>query len=143
MMQLRAATLVNAGVQCTQQDAIDEGLTLYRELHSQYPTPDTVFNLGTAIVCSVGSSPDGDEWMVHKESTRHLRSEARACFWSVAQDADAEASARTQSWTNLANQLADSQRLSECHDARLAALALDRTNGVAAHGAARYLIYCY
>lgn len=43
-MQLRAATLVNAGVQCQQQDAINDGLTLYRELHSQHPTPDTVFS---------------------------------------------------------------------------------------------------
>lgn len=143
MMQLRAATLVNAGVQCQQQDAINDGLTLYRELHSHYPTPDTVFNLGTAIVSSIGYSPDGAEWLVHKESTKHLRSEARACFWSVAQDAEAGASARTQSWTNLANQFADSQRLSESHDARLAALALDQKNSVAAHGAARYLIYCY
>lgn len=143
MMQLRAAKLVNAGVQCQQQDAIDEGLALYRELHSQYCTPDTVFNLATAIVSSVGFSPDGVDWLDHKESTRHLRSEARACFWSVAQDAEAGAYARTQSWTNLANQLADSQRLSECHDARLAALALDPKNGVAAHAAARYLIYCY
>ncbi|CRM19955.1 hypothetical protein [Pseudomonas sp. 24 E 13] len=143
IMQLRAATLVNAGVQCQQQDAIDEGLALYRQLHSQYRTPDTVFNLATAIISSVGFSPDGVDWLDHKESTRHLRSEARACFWSVAQDAEAGVYARTQSWTNLANQLADSQRLSECHDARLAALALDPKNGVAAHAAARYLIYCY
>ncbi|MDH4432197.1 LA2681 family HEPN domain-containing protein [Pseudomonas shirazica] len=142
-MQLRAATLVNAGVQCQQQDAIDDGLTLYRELHSEYPAPDTVFNLGTAIVSSIGYTPNGDRWLDHKERTRHLRSEARACFWSVAQDAEASMSARSQSWTNLANQLADSQRLSECHDARLAALALDPKNGVAAHAAARYLIYCY
>lgn len=142
-MQLRAATLVNAGVQCQQQDAINEGLALYRELHSQYATPDIVFNLGTAIVSAIGYSPDGDGWLDHKENTRHTRSEARACFWSVAQDTDASISARSQSWTNLANQLADSQRLSECHDARLAALALDPKNGVAAHAAARYLIYCY
>lgn len=142
-MQLRAATLVNAGVQCQHQDAINDGLALYRELHSQYPTANTVFNLGTAIVSSIGYSPDGAEWLDHKEGTRHARTEARACFWSVAQDAKASASARTQSWTNLANQLADSQRWSECHDARLAAMALDRKNGVAAHAAARYLIYCY
>lgn len=142
-MQLRAATLVNAGVQCQQQDAINEGLALYRELHSQYPTPDIVFNLGTAIVSAIGYPPDGDGWLDHKENTRHTRSEARACFWIVAQDTDASISARSQSWTNLANQLADSQRLSECHDARLAALALDPKNGVAAHAAARYLIYCY
>lgn len=142
-MQLRAATLVNAGFQCQQQDAIHEGLALYRELHSEYRTPDTVFNLGTAIVSSIGYSPNDDGWLDHKERTRQLRSEARACFWSVGQDAEASISARSQSWTNLANQLGDSQRWSECHDARLAAMALDRKNGVAAHAAARYLIYCY
>ena len=50
LMSLRAATLVNAGASLGRQEAIDEGLELYRELHRLYPTADITYNLGNGLV---------------------------------------------------------------------------------------------
>ena len=49
-MSLRAATLVNAGASLKRQDAIDEGVELYRELHDLYPTADVTYNLANGLV---------------------------------------------------------------------------------------------
>ncbi|WP_444758063.1 LA2681 family HEPN domain-containing protein [Pseudomonas sp. A014] len=101
------------------------------------------FNLATAIISAVGFVGDDAHWIDHLESTKALRAEARGYFWQVAQNTEADESIRTQSWANLANQLEGSFRLSEAHDARLAALHLDPGNGVAAACAIRYLVSCY
>ena len=142
-MALRAATLVNAGASLKQQDAVEEGLKLYRELHSLYPTTDITYNLANALLETASFWVDGAKWLDHQERTRAYRAEARRCYWRVVQDGDAEVELRTQAWTNLANLFAKTYRLSEAHDARLSALKVDPTNGVAAFCAALDLLWLY
>lgn len=143
MMVLRAAILVDGGAISQQQDAIEEGVVLLRELHSQFPNPDITYNLANGLVALAGFPPGDAGWLDHQECTSALRAEARRCFWSVAQDAKAETSLRTQAWTNLGNQFSNSYRLGEAQDAWRAALELDPENGVAASAAARNLLWFY
>lgn len=143
LMCLRAAALVDGGVLTQQQDAIEEGLALYRALHGRFPTADITYNLANGLVASTGNPSRGPNWLDHQERTRELRIEARQCFWKVAQDSDADSALRTQAWTNLANQFSNSYRLGEAHDAWLAALGIDPENGVAASSAARNLLWLY
>lgn len=143
LMGLRAAALVDGGVLTQQQDAIEEGLALFRELHRRFPTADITYNLANGLVASTGNPPRGPNWLDHQERTRELRIEARQCFWKVAQDPDADSALRTQAWTNLANQFSKSYRLGEAHDACLAALEIDPENGVAASSAAHNLLWLY
>lgn len=143
LMGLKAAILVDGGSLTKQQNAIKDGLALFRELHSQYPTANMIYNLANGLVAEVGYPPQNSTWLDHQESTRKSRAEARQCFWKVAQDVDADSSLRTQAWTNLANQFSASYRLGEAHDAWLAALKADPMNGVAASSAARNLFWFY
>jgi len=143
LMCLRAAVLVDGGALARQQDAIEEGLALFRELHGRFPTADITYNLANALVATTGAPPHDPSWLDHQERTREHRAEARRCFWKVAQDADADPALRTQAWTNLANQFSNSSRLGEAHDAWLAALKVDPENGVAAGSAARNLLWLY
>jgi hypothetical protein len=142
-MGLRAAILVDGGALIRQQDAIEEGLALFRELHGLFLTADITYNLANGLVAATGSPPRDPSWLDHQERTREYRAEARRCFWKVAQDLDADSSLRTQAWTNLANQFANSYRLGEAHDVRLAALEIDPMNGVAAYAAARDLLWLF
>lgn len=143
LMCLRAAILVDGGTLAQQQDAIGEGLALFRELHGRFPTAEITYNLANALVAATGVPPRGPSWLNHQERTREHRAEARRCFWKVVQDPDAGSSLRTQAWTNLANQFSNSYRLGEAHDAWLAALEVDPENGVAASSAARNLLWLY
>lgn len=120
-----------------------EGLALFRELHSRFPTADITYNLANGLVAATGIPPRGPSWLDHQERTREHHAEARRCFWKVAQDLDADSALRTQAWTNLANQFSNSYRLGEAHDACLAALEIDPENGVAANSAARNLLWLY
>ena len=143
LMGLRAAILVDGGALTQQQDAIEEGLALLRELHSSFPIADVTYNLANALVAAIGFPPTNENWLSHQESTRERRAEARRCFWKVAQDMEADSTLRTQSWTNLANQFSSSYRLGEAQDGWLAALEIDPENGVAASSAARNLLWLY
>ncbi|ACQ99051.1 LA2681 family HEPN domain-containing protein [Burkholderia pseudomallei] len=143
LMVLRAGALVDGGALTQQQDAIEEGLALFRELHSRFPTADITYNLANGLVAATGIPPRGPGWLDHQERTRERRAEARRCFWKVAQDLDADSALRTQAWTNLANQFSSGYRLGEAHDAWLAALETDPENGVAASSAARNLLWLY
>lgn len=140
---LRAAVLVDGGVLTHQQDAIEEGLGLFRELHDVLQNADITYNLGNALVAVTGNPPRDSTWLDHQERTREQRGEARRLYWKVAQDLGANPSLRTQAWTNLANQFTNSYRLGEAHDSRLAALEIDPDNGVAASSAARDLLWLY
>jgi len=135
--------LLDGGALTKQLDAIEEGLTLFRELHGLFPTADMTYNLANGLVAAVGTPPRDPSWLDHQERTRELRAEARRCFWKVAQDTDADSPLRTQAWTNLAKQFNSSYRLGEAHDAWLAALEVDPENGVAAGSAARNLLCLY
>lgn len=142
-MSLRAATLVNAGASLGYQDAIDEGVELYRELHNLYPTADVTYNLANGLVEAANCGSADSEWVDHQEHTRAHRAEARRHYWRVVQDVDADLELRTQAWTNIANLFAKTYRLSEAHDARLSALRIDPTNGVAAFCAALDLMWLF
>lgn len=143
-MNLRASILVDGGALTEQQDAIEEGLAAFRELVTQFPSVTAItYNLANALVASVGNPPGDQSWLDHQERTREYRTEARRSYWKVTQDLDADPSLKTQSWTNLANQLSSSLRLGEAHDARLAALEIDSENGVAAYAAARDLLWLF
>ena len=83
------------------------------------------------------------EWVDHQEQTRAYRAEARRHYWRVVQDVNADLELRTQAWTNIANLFAKTYRLSEAHDARLSALKVDPTNGVAAFCAALDLMWLF
>lgn len=143
LMNLRAAILVDGGALIQNQDAIEEGLALFRELHGLFPNADITYNLANGLVAAIGNPPRDSSWLDHQERTQEQRAEARQCYWKVAQDLNADPSLQTQAWTNLANQLSNSYRLSEAHDARLAALKVDPENGVAASSAARDLLWLF
>lgn len=140
LMSLRAAILVDGGALTLQADAIEEGLTLLRELHEISHSAGITYNLANAIVALTGNPPNDSSWLDHQERTKEQRAEARRCYWTIAQDLGADSSLRTQALTNLANQFTNSHRLGEAHDARLAALDIDPKNGVAASSAARNLL---
>ncbi|MCK9463918.1 MAG: LA2681 family HEPN domain-containing protein [Proteobacteria bacterium] len=142
-MWVRAAILVDGGAATRQQDAIEEGLRLFRELYEAHPHTLVAYNLANALAAIVGYPPYSHGWLDHQERTREQRAEARRLYWKVARDTGAESKIRTQAWTNLANLLTHSFRLGEAHDARLAALQLDPANGVAAGAAARDLIWLF
>lgn len=143
LMGLRAAILVDGGALTQQQDAIEEGVALFRELHGLFPTAHITYNLANGLVAASGCPPHDANWLNHQELTRGHRAEARRYFWKVAQDVDVDSTLRTQAWTNLANQFSSSYRLGEAHDGWLAALEIDRENGVAASSAARSLLWLY
>lgn len=143
LMSLRATVLVDGGALIRDQEAIEEGLELFRELHGVSPTPGIIYNLANGLVAATDFSPADTNWLDHQERTRGRRAEARQCFWKVVRDFDADDSLRTQAWTNLANQFSNSFRLGEAHDAWLTAIDIDPENGVAASSAARNLLWLY
>jgi hypothetical protein len=143
LMALQAAALVDGGAATHQLDAVEEGLALFRLLQSHFPSVNITYNLANGLVAAVGHPPRGSDWLEHQERTRDQRSEARRCYWDVAQHSSADLELRTQAWTNIANQFSGSFRLGEAHDARLAALKLDPANGVAAGSAAMELLWLF
>nr|WP_263642066.1 LA2681 family HEPN domain-containing protein [Aeromonas hydrophila] len=143
LMGLKAAILVDGGALTQQQDAIEEGIILLRELHSSFPIASVTYNLGNGLIAAADSSSQIADWLSHHELTRERRAEARRCFWTVAHDMEANLELRTQAWTNLANQFSSSYRLGEAQDGWLAALDADPKNGVAAFAAARNLLWLY
>jgi len=140
-MSLRAAILIDGGAATRDNTAVAEGVDLLRQLHSQFPKPGVAYNLANGLVALAGHPPRDVTWPDNMERTHPLRFEARRLFASVALDGGADSALRTQAWTNLANQLSLSWRLGEAHDARLAALRLDPSNGVAAGSAVRELLW--
>jgi tetratricopeptide (TPR) repeat protein len=143
LMILRAATLVDGGQLTQQLDAIEEGLLLFRELNSLFPSADIAYNVANALAARAGRPPHNANWLDHQERTRQDRAEARQQFWKAAHDQEADASLRTQAWTNFGLQLSNSYRLSEAQDAWRFALEADPENGVAAASAARNLLWLY
>jgi hypothetical protein len=142
-MSVRAAILVDGGAATGQHDAIEEGLELFRAVYAEIPETSVAYNLANALVSIVGTPPHGPDWLDHQERTREQRAEARQLYWRVARDEAASEELRTQAWTNVANQFSRSFRLGEAHDARLAALDIDPSNGVAAGSAACDLVWLF
>lgn len=142
-VSLRAAILIDGGAECGDRDAIEEGTLLFRALYAERPESDVAYNLANGLNAMLGQPPSGAGWLNHHEATRTHRAEARRLYWSVARDESSNKDLRTQAWTNLGALLTRTYRLGEAHDARLAALVLDPTNGAAAGCAARDLIWLF
>lgn len=140
-MSLRAAILIDGGAAIRDDKAVSDGVDLLRQLHAQIPKPGVAYNLANGLVALSGPAPRDATWPDHMAQTHLLRFEARKLFASVALNDGADSGLCAQAWTNLANQLSLSWRLGEAHDARLAALRLDPTNGVAAGSAVRELLW--
>ncbi|MCB7457137.1 LA2681 family HEPN domain-containing protein [Sutterella wadsworthensis] len=136
---VRAAILVDGGALTQQQDAIEDGITLFRELYNKFPTAFLAYNLANGLAAAIGSPPRDDSWLDHMESSRERRAEARKYYWEVTQDKNADVKLQTQAWTNLANLFSSSRRFGEAQDGWHAALVIDPKNGVAASSAARNL----
>lgn len=143
LMGLRAAILVDGGSLIQEQDAIEEGLELFRDLHQDFPSPNVTYNLANGLIAATTLKPNDVDWLEHQESTRAYRVEARRNLWEVTQGEDVEPELRTQAWTNLANLFSKSFRFGEAQDGWLAALKIDPDNGVAAYRAARNLLWLY
>ncbi len=141
---LRAAILVEGGILTHQQDAIEEGVKIFRELHKKLPENlNIAYNLANGIVAMIRNPPHDSNWLDFQERTRIERTEARLYLSRVAKSQHVDVELETQALTNLANQFSNSFRLSEAHDARLAALKIDPENGVAAASAAMELLWLY
>lgn len=128
-MGLRAAILVDGGGILQQQDVIERGVELFREIHKQCPTADIIYNLANGIVSAVGNPPHDQVWLDHREKTRKERAEARRYYWDVSRNPKADPSLQTQAWTNLANQFNSSYRLGEALDGWRVALEVDPKTG--------------
>lgn len=94
-MGLRAAILVDGGSILQQQDVIEKGVELFREIHEQYPTTDIIYNLANGIVAATGNSPHDQTWLDHREKTRNERAEARRYCWDVSRNPKADPSLQT------------------------------------------------
>lgn len=140
---LRAAILVDGGVLANDRSAVEEGVEILRDLHATHPLSEIKYNLANGILGLVGNPPRDSTWVDHQERTREFRAEIRQLLWHASQDEGADYRLRTTAWTNLANQFSNSFRLSEAHDARMAALKADPENGVAASSAAKDLLWLY
>jgi hypothetical protein len=138
-MWVRSAILVDGGMATGDRAAVEEAVALLRDLRAAIREPAVVYNLANGLSALAGHPPRDAGWLDHMEATRADRLEARSLFFAVGRDETSDVKQRTQAWTNLANLLTGTWRLGEAHDARLAALRLDPTNGVAAGAAAKDL----
>lgn len=140
---LQAAILVDGGILANDRAAIKDGVTMLRELHEKYPAAEIEYNLANGLVGLIGTPPQDLNWLDHHEQTRECRAEVRLLLWRAARAENTDDRLRTTAWTNLANQFSNSFRLSEAHDARMAALRADPENGVAASSAAKDLLWLF
>ncbi len=69
-MGLRVAILVDGGALNQQQDAIEEGLVLFRDPHSSFPTADVTYNFANVLVTATGVPPHKKNWLSHQELIR-------------------------------------------------------------------------
>ncbi len=144
LIELKAAILVDGGASIYQQEAIEEGLELFRYLDRQIPnSPQISYNLANAIAAVVGNPPRDQTWLDHQEDTTKLRAEARRNFLNVANNSEINIETRTTAFTNLGNQFSKSYRLGEAHDAWRAAMRITPEHGVAAASASQNLLWLY
>lgn len=140
---LSAATLVDGGELVKNLEAVTEGVELFRSLLKKHAVVQFKYNLANGLVALMGRFNNDSEWLAFMESNRLKRKEARELYWDVANSTDSDVILQTQAWTNLANQLSSSFRMSEAHDSRLLALKIDPENGVAAASASKDLLWLY
>jgi tetratricopeptide (TPR) repeat protein len=137
---LKASILVDAGASICDQQAIAEGVDLFRELLRTYPEQaDLAYNLGNALFALADQeSYSGFDWYL---TTAEIRREARSLFQrAVSLGQDHRIS--SQALTNLGNALWKGHRWAEAYDAYSRALEDDPTIAVASAGAVKVLQRC-
>lgn len=133
---LKAGIFIDAGATTRDIAIVKEGVDLLRQLHATNPgNSNFQYNLANGLIAL--ADLDHKPLPAWYLATRPLRQEARE-LWDAARSCD-ERDLRTQALTNLGNSLGRSHRWSEAHDAYVAALKADPSNGVAAGQAARML----
>lgn len=145
---IQASFLVDGGQRAGDDEAIADGVDVFRDLVAKYPDRlDLKYNLANGL-----SSLHSFDTKV-APSSRYLETEverrsARRLFATVGREAtegvfdpDVRRLA-AQAKTNQANLLKDSYRWLEAFDSYKRAVDLDRTNAVASSGAAKLLQWC-
>jgi len=75
MMSLRATILVDFGDLTQQQDAVQEGIALLRELLGQSQQVDIAYNLANGLIALTACAHSDASWLDHKDirgSSRHV-----------------------------------------------------------------------
>jgi len=136
---LKAGVLIDAGMGGRDRSAVDEGVTILKQLLEANPDrADIEYCLAnglTVMADLVGYS--GSEWFLQ---TAELRRKARHLYQSSG-SREYAAEITSQAFTNLGNALLRAYRFVEAYDYYLRALEVDRTNGIALTGAARVLLW--
>ena len=137
---LKAGILIDAGSCAKDKQAIEDGITIFRELATAHPQEAGFrYNLGNGLVALADQEPYGGyDWYL---TTAASRREARSQF-QQAISAENNSEIISQTLTNLGNALWRSHRWVEAYDAYTKALAHDSSNAVASTGAARLLLRC-
>jgi len=137
---LKAAILVDAGSCAGDTDSVAEGVELFRDLLKADPgNPHLHYNIANGLVALADQEPYmGFDWYLR---TGEMRREAREHFQTAACLEKGEGVASV-AFTNMGNSLWKAARWAEAYDAYSRALQHDRTNAVAATGAARVLLRC-
>lgn len=135
---IKAALLIDAGTDLSDEVAIAEGIELARGLVEKWPERlDLPYNLanGLSALAEVRWKSDAS-W--HLE-TSSIRREARTLFASAVTEEEVVTSARAR--TNQANLLKQSFRWVEAYDRYIEAIAYDPSNSIASSGAAKILYW--
>jgi tetratricopeptide (TPR) repeat protein len=137
---LKASILVDAGSHAKNKQAIEEGLALFKNLLVKSPKEASYhYNVGNGLVALADQEPySGYDWYL---TTAAIRREARNHF-QQAISSDNNHPVLSVAQTNLANALWKAHRWVEAYDAYTKALSYDKSNAVAATGAAKVLLRC-
>ena len=138
---LRASTLIDAGASVSDKTAIVDGLAFYKLYAEQCPENAIIFyNIGNGLIALADQEEYIDaHWYV---ATAQIRQEARTYLRQAANVEDTMPDVSSQALTNFGNALWRAHRWVEAYDAYIKALGYDKTNAVAATGAARILLQC-
>ncbi len=137
---LRAGTLVDAGFETQDMDAVAEGVRLFEALLERCPErPDVEYSLANGLwsYSALEALGRSDWYFILAASLRR----ARCLYQRAGSNTSAARSLRAQALTNLANSLLRVYRTVEAYDFYARAIELDPTNGIALTGAARALIH--
>lgn len=66
-ISVRATFLVDGGTEARDGDAIEEGISLFRELHAARPSAAVKYNLANALTAAVGEPPNNSAWLDHTD----------------------------------------------------------------------------
>jgi tetratricopeptide (TPR) repeat protein len=137
---LKASILVDAGSYAKDKQAIQDGIALFRQLLAKTPKQaEFPHNLANGLIALADQEPfTGHDWYPATAATRR---EARSHF-QQAISSDNNQSILSVALTNLGNSLWKAYRWVEAYDAYTSALRHDRSNAVAATGAAKVLLRC-